>query len=295
MNPLVKKLATLSKHGDPTDLFFAAMELRDQADGDPKLLAAALDGFRAAAKQGEVNAAKEAGMMLLSGDGVEADPRAALALFAQAGEGGNSAGALYAARLHRALTKDFAAARRFAALASDEHNPDRADALYLQALMAFHGEGAAVDKADAFALHLEAAELGHADAMFEVAVLLGTGQGVAKNEKKALAWTRRAAEAGQHRALYNLGAYAASGTFGMKQDLKAAHRWYEAAAAAGNGQAAGTLALMSLKSGGETSIEVAMPYLLRARELDFDVASLMARAGMPREVIATLMEVVDEF
>jgi TPR repeat protein len=288
-HPLVSKIKKLlAPKGDSMDLFFAAEELRVEADGDAELQALALKAFEVAAERDNPNAALCAGDMILAGHGTDADPDAALVWYERGGDGGNWAAALRACKLHRVHTRDFAKARRFAELAAHDENPEAGAALYQLGLLAFNGQGEPKDDKKAYELHDKAAKKGDADAMFEMYVLLSTGQGVAKDEPAALKWNKKAAELGQHRACYNMGAFHATGR-GAKKDMTAAMRWYQRAADAGSGQAAGTLAAMILVEHGPDGAEAALPQIARALELDFDVGGLLVRTGLPEEIVETLI------
>src|SRR5688572_21431284 len=129
---LIDKLAAAAAKGEPgelaMELYFAADELRAAASasagGDEKLLAVALEGYKAAAERGEANSACSAGHMILVGVGSKPDPDEALRFFEKGAELGNWDAALQAARLHYHHTKKYEAARRFAGMAANGQNPD---------------------------------------------------------------------------------------------------------------------------------------------------------------------------
>src|SRR5262249_51924932 len=128
------------------------------------------------------------------------------------------------------------------------------------------------------------------DAMFELYVLYSTGQGVAHDDKEALKWCKKAADMGQHRACYNMGAFYATGR-GVPEDSALSEQWYRRAADAGNGQAAATLAAVALTERGPDGVEDAVPHVARALQLNYDVASLLLKVGIPPKIVDKLVEV----
>lgn len=100
---------------------------------------------------------------------------------------------------------------------------------------------------EAFALFLQAAELGNCDAMSRLAVLYDSGDGVEKDMEKSIAWDLRAIQSGSRLSLLNLGL-----TYRNAGDILNAKAWFEKSWEAGDGEAA---------------IELAKIHLLRDRDL----------------------------
>lgn len=81
----------------------------------------------------------------------------------------------------------------------------------------------------AFALYLQAAELGHAKAQFHLAVMFDQGKFVAQNHALAAEWYLKSAEQGNANAQYNLAHKYKTGQGVAKDENKAAY-WYRQAA-----------------------------------------------------------------
>ena len=100
-------------------------------------------------------------------------------------------------------------------------------------ILAYGYGGVPVDDARAFALYMEAANLGNIHSMNNVGAMYFNGRGVTRNYGEAVNWFRKAAEAGNPQAMYNLGAMYEAGK-GVSKSASTARSWYERAAAAGH-------------------------------------------------------------
>jgi len=152
---------------------------------------------RRAAEAGLPDAQAMLGQMLLDGNGVAADPAAALGWFVKA-----------------------AAAQHLMALNMVGRCYDL-------------GWGTAVDKARAAECYCVAAERGLDWAMYNYATLLALGAGVAEDKAAALGWLERAAALGNAKAVNFVGSFAEDGWV-HPRDMARAAKCYERAAAGGD-------------------------------------------------------------
>ncbi len=175
-------------------------QLRALLGGDPGEAAA---WVQAAAACGIPEAQVRLGRMLLEGQGVAQDARAAFACFLSAAQSGDADACNM---LGRAFENGWGTA------------PDlpRAAAHYAQAAEAGHawgqynlghllldGNGVAQDRDAAFLWYMRAATQGHARAMNLVARCFEEGWGVARDRNAARNWYRKSAEGGYFRGAYN--------------------------------------------------------------------------------------------
>ena len=152
---------------------------------------------RRAAEAGLPDAQAMLGQMLLDGNGVAADPAAALGWFVKA--------------------------------AAQQHLM----ALNMVGRCYDLGWGTLVDKARAAECYRVAAERGLDWAMYNYATLLALGEGVAEDKAAALGWLERAATLGNAKAVNFVGSFAEDGWVAPRDMAKAA-RCYERAAAGGD-------------------------------------------------------------
>jgi len=177
-----------------------AEELRTIFAGNP---ASAAAWVIAAANGGLVEAELRFGRMLLSGEGVPKDERAAFEWFGRAAAQGDSEAHNMLGRCCEngwGTAQDFAAAARhyeIAAQAGDTWAQYNLGHLYLDGL------GVARDRGAAFALYIRAAEQGHVRAMNLAGRCCEQGWGVARDPIMARAWYRKSAEGGYFRGAYN--------------------------------------------------------------------------------------------
>ena len=152
---------------------------------------------RRAAEAGLPDAQAMLGQLLLDGNGVAADPAAALGWFVKA-----------------------AAAQHLMALNMVGRCYDL-------------GWGTAVDKARAAECYRVAAERGLDWAMYNFATLLALGAGVAEDKAAALGWLERAAALGNAKAINFVGSFAEDGWV-HPRDMERAADCYKRAAAGGD-------------------------------------------------------------
>lgn len=150
----------------------------------------------AAAACGMPEAQLRLGRMLLEGQGVARDERAAFACFLCAAESGD------------------------------------ADARNMLGRAYENGWGTAPDPARAMVLYRQAAETGLAWAQYNLGHLLLDGNGVARDRDEAFLWYRRAAGQGHSRAM-NLVARCFEQGWGVDRDAATARDWYRKSAEGG--------------------------------------------------------------
>lgn len=172
-------------------------------------LTAALGGeeaatlVKAAAAYGLPDAQVRLGRMLLEGEGVTPNRRAAFDCFVAAAELGNIEGHNMLGRCHEngwGTEINYAAAAREYRIAA-EAGLDWAQ--YNLAHMLLSGSGVAQDRSAAFQWYSRAANQGHVRAMNLVARCYEEGWGTQKNSLEALLWVRRSAKGGYFRGAYN--------------------------------------------------------------------------------------------
>lgn len=169
-------------------------QLADRLAGSPQMRAAALRHF---AEQGVADAQAYYGQILLDGDGVARDPRAAFGWFMQA--------------------------------AQQQHLM----ALNMVGRCYDLGWGIAIDKARAAECYRVAAERGLDWAMYNYATLLALGEGVAEDKPAAFAWFERAAATGNAKAINFVGSFYEDGWV-VARDLDKAADCYARAASGGD-------------------------------------------------------------
>jgi TPR repeat protein/AcrR family transcriptional regulator len=174
-----------------------------QADGVAHRLDAVtgLARMTALGDAGDANAQARLALIYLKGDGVAADPAAAL---------------------------------RWTRAAADAGQPVAED---LMGIYYREGKVVAADEDAAFTWFSAAAAKGNLKAMHSLAIAYAQGQGTPADEKQAVEWFRRAAERGYVDSAFNLALLYERG-LGVPQDLKQALTWYAIAAQMGDAQAA---------------------------------------------------------
>jgi TPR repeat protein len=157
----------------------------------------------AAANMGIVEAQIRLGRMLLSGEGMGQDERAAFAWFGRAVEAGNIDAHNMLGRCHEGgwgTVQDFVKAAQHYSVAADAGD---AWAQYNLGHLYLDGNGVARDVDWAFVLYMRASEQGHIRAMNLVARCYEEGWGAPRDEAPARDWYRKSAEGGYFRGAYN--------------------------------------------------------------------------------------------
>ena len=201
-------------------------ELQRLLTGDP---AEAALWVRSAAEYGMPAAQLRLGRMLLEGNGVERDERAAFTWFERAADGGDAEAMNMAGRCHEngwGVPVDLRKAAE-CYRSSGEAGHDWGE--YNFGNMLFDGHGVPQDRAEALQWYLRAAQRGHGRAMNLAARCLEEGWGCAKSPVEAAEWYRRSAESGYYRAQFNYGVLLAELGEGA-----AAAEWFSMALAAGD-------------------------------------------------------------
>ncbi|WP_298670483.1 sel1 repeat family protein [uncultured Sphingomonas sp.] len=208
--------------GDATDL--SRDEIAARLSGSPKERAAFL---RELADAGVAEAQALLGQLLLDGNGVARDARAAFQRFEQA------------ARQHHVM------------------------ALNMVGRCYDLGWGVGIDKARAAACFRVAAARGLPEAQYNYATALALGEGVAEDKAAALALFEQAAASGYAKAINHVGSFAEDGWAGPRDMAKAAD-CYARAAAGGDFRGCFNHARMLGAAG---AVDEALPWLRRAGEL----------------------------
>ncbi len=201
-------------------------ELQELLTGDP---AQAALWVRSAAEYGVPAAQLRLGRMLLEGNGVGRDERAAFTWFVRAADGGDADAMNMAGRCYEngwGVPLDLGkAAERYRASAEAGHDWGE----YNFGNMLFDGRGVPQDRALALQWYLRAAHRGHGRAMNLVARCFEEGWGCARSPAEAAEWYRLSAESGYFRAQFNYGVLLAELGEG-----RAAAEWFSKALAEGN-------------------------------------------------------------
>jgi len=190
----------------------------DQHDAAPWVEAAAACGM--------AEAQLRLGRMLLEGQGVEKDERAAFACFLCAAENGDAEARNMLGRCYEngwGMAADMARAAQNYRLAA-EAGLDWAQ--YNLGHLLLDGAGVAQDRNEAFAWYMRAAMQGHVRAMNLVARCCEDGWGCPRDQAAARVWYRKSAEGGYFRGAYNYATILAA-----EGDSAEAARWFEQAAA----------------------------------------------------------------
>jgi TPR repeat protein len=201
-------------------------QLHQVLTGDP---AEAALWVRSAAEYGVPAAQLRLGRMLLEGNGLERDERAAFTWFERAADGGDPEAMNMAGRCHEngwGVPMDFRkAAERYRASAEAGHDWGE----YNLGNLLFDGRGVTRDVAAALQWYLRASHRGHGRAMNLAARCFEEGWGCAKSPAEAAEWYRRSAESGYFRAQFNYGVLLAE-----LGDGTAAAEWFSTALSAGD-------------------------------------------------------------
>lgn len=203
-----------------------------------------LAALQAAALGGDAHAAFELGQIFHHGDGVPADPVAAVRWWRIAGEAGILEAQVnlgYAYWFGEGAKQSYAEAMLWDRRAAEQ---GAAVAQAAIGIMYLEGRGVAEDPAEAVRWFRLAAEQGLALAQFEFGHAYALGEGVGRNLALAADWYLLAAEQGHVRAMEHLADIHVDPNNGIGQDFPAAFHWYGIAAAAGDTDAQYDLGIM---------------------------------------------------
>jgi len=199
----------------------SAAELNRVLSGDD-----AAQWITAAANTGIAEAQVRLGRMLLSGEGMTKDDRAAFAWFARAAEAGDIEAHNMLGRCYEGgwgVARDFAKAAQHYAVAAEAGD---AWAQYNLGHLYLDGNGVARDVDWAFVLYMRASEQGHIRAMNLLARCYEEGWGTPRDAHPARDWYRKSAEGGYFRGAYNYATMLAA-----DGDIGEAARWFTIAIA----------------------------------------------------------------
>ncbi|APE42086.1 hypothetical protein BOO69_00675 [Sulfitobacter alexandrii] len=229
----------------PASTLLARVLLSNKGEGNAERAANLLSS---AAKRGDAEAQYYLGLLLMAGQGVAPDPKAAFDWFLAAGEAGNPAAQYELSKAYSrgvGTDKNPEEALRWLEEAASGGFPD---AQYFLANALDTGGGVPMDKKAALDWFRRAAEAGQPQAQRELGTRYLVGQnGVEPNADEALRWLRAAADAGDRSAMHNLGIAYAGGEL-LPQDFGKSVQWFEEASYLGLGRS--SLALGQLYAEG---------------------------------------------
>lgn len=159
-----------------------------------------LEELEPLAREGNMNAQYNMGVMYQDGDGVERDLTKAREWLSAAAAQGHilanfNLGVMYYAG--EGVDQDLATAKGYFQRAADAGNPN---AQFNLGVMAYHGQNGPVDYKTAAEEFQKAAFQGMPDAAYNLGVMFIKGEGVEKNDVQALAWFKVAADLGDDKA-----------------------------------------------------------------------------------------------
>jgi len=209
-------------------------------------LDAAIEGWRAAAKEGILSAQFNLGLLLVQGHGVARSDQEAVLWFRQAADQGlthaqNILGDMYGKGMGVAQSDTEAVLWR--RKAADQGFPE---AQYSLALHFSNGRGVAQSDTEAVRWLTKAADQGNDEAQAWLGSHLSSGRGVAQSNVEAVRWWKRAADQGNAEAQNNLGNSFEIGR-GVAKNYESAARCYKKVANQGNALAQCTLGYLYVK------------------------------------------------
>ena len=194
----------------------------------------AVEMYRMAAEQGNVDAQVQLGHFYLTGDaGLKYDFVEAARWYRKAAEQGHALAQIRIGALYECgygVSQDFVEAARWYRKAAEQGN---ADAHVRLGKMYEGGYGVPQDYGEAVRWYRKAAEQGYSAAQYDLGVMYENGQGVPQDYGEAVRWYRKAAEQGLAVAQYSLALRYKNGE-GVPKDLSEARRWFQKAADQGD-------------------------------------------------------------
>ena len=188
-----------------------------------------------AAKQGEVTAQFNLGIMYDNGEGVAEDDAEAVKWYRKAADQG------------------FASAQ------------------YNLGVMYANGAGVEKDERKAVKWYRKAAEQGHASAQYTLGIMYDNGEGVPEDDAEAVKWYRKAAEQGDATAQFLLGMCYSYGE-GVEKDLVEAAKWLRIGAERGDAKSQWALGNVIFKQNKAYTKEV-IAWYLKAMDQHFEKAT----------------------
>jgi TPR repeat protein len=185
--------------------------------------------FLPLAKQGDVRAQHQLGVMLFHGQGVQKNSAEAALWYRRAAEQGYAPSQTNLAIMHQfgqGIPQNFQEALVWYRRAADQ---GIAAAQHNLGSMYENGQGVAQNIQEAVGWYRRAGEQGtgtaQANAQFQLGLIYATGRGMPQNFQEALVWYGRAAGQGHASAQHNLGVMFSRGQ-GVAIDLVLAHMWF---------------------------------------------------------------------
>ena len=224
-------------------------------DGFERNTVMAAAWFRRAAENGHPNAQINLGNMYRMGDGVERNLETALFWFQKAADQGSEQAKIEIGRTSSnsyTVPEDIESAIAYSKKMSDIQS---AGADFALAQIYANGDGVAGDPQKAIELYWKAAEQGHSGAQINLANIYAEGKLTRKNQDAAAELYLKAAEQGNSVAQYQVGLLYYDGR-GVKKDRAAAAQWFRKAADQRLFQAQAALGRMYLKGEGVKKDEI---------------------------------------
>lgn len=243
------ELDRLAAAGDPDAQYRWAKELR-RGRRVPQDLDRAFQIILEAADQEHVKAQNMAGLMLVKGEGTDADPEVGLFYLSRAAEAGLLRAQFACGVMHYnglgLEEKDTLGAAFWWKKAADRGH---IEAQFRLGGMLLSGDGLETNATWAADYFRRAAEQGHAKGQEAIGLLLRRGIGVQQDQAAAVRWLAMAAEQGVAEACFELGTMYRRGD-GVPKDVAAGLRWFQQGAELGHAESAGELGIMLLTGEG---------------------------------------------
>lgn len=258
----VEKVIAKAKAGDAEAQMALAQRYRFGV-GVPQDSAAAVEWFKKAAEQGNVQGQFSVGYMYAAGEnGFEVNPAKAAEWYRKAAGNGHLNAQLNLGMMYKTgagVEKNMATALLWLQKAA---NQGYASAQMNLGMMYKDGDGVEKNMATALSWFHKAADQGYASAQMTLGTMYKTGAGVEKNMGTALFWLQKAADQGYVPAQIDLGQMYANGD-GIEKDTEKAIEFYKKAAE--QGHVAAQLNLADIYAKGK-NLNAAMDLYLEAAE-----------------------------
>ena len=197
-------------------------------------------GYRRKARAGDIDAARELGLLYLSGKGVAQDFKEALHWLGIAGDHGDRTAGSALGNMYytgQGVPRDFGQAFGWYRMAAQKGS---LGAEIVLGAMYYKGQGVAKDYGQAFAWYRKAADQGVPSAQGVVGSMYYNGEGVSQDYAQSRGWFEKAANQGDADAQYAVGLIHEKGQ-GVAPDPTLAADWYKKAAAQGQPDALAAL------------------------------------------------------
>jgi TPR repeat protein len=229
---VLREWTPLAKQGNVRAQFNLGV-MYAKGDGVPQDDKTAVKWFRLAAEQGNADAQVNLGWMYFEGKGVPKYYKTAVKWYRLAAEQGDARAQFYLGLMYskgQGVSQDYKTAAKWFRKSAEQ---GFAEARNILGWMHHKGLGVPQNKVFARIWYGLAAGQGNADAEYNLGLLYAKGDGVPQDDKTAVVYFRLAAEQGIARAQRDLGLMYFEGK-GVPQDNVYAHMWYDVAASSGD-------------------------------------------------------------